>query len=314
MTNQFSDHTYTLSDLLDIECPAAPSGFQSFWQDNYNQIRNLKPKITLRNTHKIIGNWQVTDIYYESTDDQLIGGWLLVPKDKPPKRGFIVGHGYGGRHGPDTHLPFEDSAILFPCCRGISRSLSPPISSDPRWHVLHDIDKIDRYIIRGCVEDTWLAVTCLESIFPHLSGKLGYLGISFSGGIGALALPYEKRLARGHLNVPTFGHHRLRLRIDTLGSGKYVKEFFNKYPRTALKTLRYYDAANAAEKIDIPMHCALALKDDYVCPPGQFAIYNAIPCEKKLFIYDEGHSDYENKQNQENALIHELNDFFEPLY
>ncbi|WP_111976613.1 acetylxylan esterase [Algibacillus agarilyticus] len=308
-----AEHRYSLQQLLAIKTPCAPDDFDSFWQNIYAECLNTHPKPTLHDTGEIHKNWRVFKLYYQTTDQLKIGGWLLVPQDKAPTRGFIAGHGYGGINEPDFNLPFDDAAILFPCCRGISQSPNPPISNNPQWHVIHDIDKKDRYIMRGCVEDIWLAVSSMLCFFPYLAGKLGYVGISFSGGLGAIAMAYEKRVARAHFNVPSFGDHRLRLRLPTWGSGLAVQGFFKRYPKTTLNTLRYYDAANAAERIVIPTHCALALQDPVVTPPGQFAIYNALKCDKHLYVLEAGHSEYPSQEQQKQELKQELINFFSPL-
>ena len=306
---------FTLEQLLEIKAPPAPEDFHAFWYAAYVAAKNFNPHITVEDTHQIVKNWRVLNVSYTSTNNMTIGGWLLVPADKAPKRGFIVGHGYAGRNAPDFHLPFSDAAIFFPCCRGLGKSPNHPISSEPQWHVLHDIHQRDNYILKGCVEDIWLAVSCMEILFPYLQGKLGFLGISFSGGIGALAMACEKRIAKAHFNVPTFGHHRLRLRQTTWGSGHAVQQFFKKAPRLTLNTLRYYDAANAAEAIKIPVHYALALKDPVVTPPGQFAIYNHTNSNKQLFVFDEGHANYPypGQKEQEQQLRKELKAFFSDI-
>ena len=302
---------YNLEQLLSIEAPPAPSEFKQFWQTCYAESLKVAVNVQLKNTGKTEKHWRIHTLRYNSTDGVSIGGWLLTPTKSPlPKRAFIVGHGYGGRDAPDFHLPFDDAALLFPCCRGISQSPHPPISSDPKWHILHDIDKIDRYILRGCVEDTWLAVSCILKLYPYLEGKIGYLGTSFTGGIGAIAMAWENRVARAHFNVPSFGHHRLRLKLPTYGSGNAVQRFFRKHPRKALRTLRFYDAANAAEHMTMPAHFALALKDAVVAPPGQFAIYNAKNNDKQLFVLDEGHASYRNQAKQEAELLDEIVEFF----
>jgi len=308
-----SNNAYLLEQLLQVNAPPAPPDFNAFWYSAYLAIQNFRPKIKLRDPQKKIKNWRVIDVYYSSTNDITIGGWLLVPVDKAPTRGFIVGHGYGGRNAPDSHLPFADAAIFFPCCRGLGRSAMPLISADPQWHILHDMDKREQYILKGCVEDIWIAVSCMEALFPCLQGKLGFLGLSFTGGIGALAMACEDRIARAHFNVPTFGHHRLRLRQPTLGSGHAVQSFFRKDPKSTLNTLRYYDAANAAEAITMPVHFALALKDSVVTPPGQFAIYNHTSSDKRLFVLDQGHANYARQDEQERQLLAELDTFFADL-
>lgn len=305
--------TYRLDDLLTIKAPPAPADFFQFWESAYQNICDIKPQIQTQDTNEVVNNWSIINIRYSSTNNINIGGWLLIPVNKAPTRAFIVGHGYAGRNAPDFHLPFPDAAIFFPCCRGISRSQQSPISPEPHWHVLHDIDKKDQYILKGCVEDIWLATACIEQLFPYLSGKIGFLGISFTGGIGALAMAHEKRIARAHLNVPTFGHHRFRLRQHTWGSGNAIQEFYRKNPKLTLSTLRYYDAANAAEHITMPMHFALALKDPVVTPPGQFAIFNHTNSDKKLIVLDEGHGSYPEQHQQEKQLADELKDFFSTL-
>jgi len=47
-------------------------------------------------------------------------------------------------------------------------------------------------------------------------------------------------------------------------------------------TLAYYHAAVAARQIRQPMHVPAARFDPAVAPPGQFAVYNAIPREQAV--------------------------------
>lgn len=302
-----------IEQMLKIKAPPAPKDFHAFWYSAYSAVQNFRPEVEYKDTHQKVRNWRVIDVYYTSTNDVTIGGWLLLPIGKAPTRGFIVGHGYGGRTAPDFDLPFTDAAIFFPCCRGLGRSRTSSISADPQWHVLHNIGNRDQYILKGCVEDIWIAVSCMEQLFPYLQGKLGFLGVSFTGGIGVLAMACEDRITRAHFNVPTFGHHRLRLREPTWGSGRAIQTFSRKAPRLTLNTLRYYDAANAAEAITMPVHFALALKDPVVTPAGQFAIYNHITRDKQLFVLDEGHADYVRQDEQKKQLLVELDKFFSNL-
>lgn len=311
-----SDNSYrdlNLAQLLKVKAPPAAKGFHAFWNSAYAAVQNFRPEVEIKDTQQKVKNWRVMDVHYSSTNDLTIGGWLLLPIDKAPARGFIVGHGYDGREAPDFDLPFTDAAIFFPCCRGLGRSRTSFISADPQWHVLHNIDKRDQYIIKGCVEDIWIAVSCMLQLFPSLQGKLGFLGISFSGGVGALAMACEQRISRAHFNVPTFGHQRWRLREPTQGSALAVQKFFRKAPKLTLNTIRYYDAANAAEAITMPVHFALALKDPVVAPAGQFAVYNHTNSDKQLFVLDEGHADYARQDEQNKQLLLELEQFFADL-
>ena len=50
-----------------------------------------------------------------------------------------------------------------------------------------------------------------------------------------------------------------------------------------------------------------------VAPPGQFAVHNAVPGEKELFVLNAGHFEYPQQAQQEAALLLELKRFFETL-
>lgn len=304
---------YTLDQLLNVPAPRQPKDYVAFWQNRYQKSLQQKPQPQIKALEAQHPDWRVFLIRYQSTDNFPIQGWLLLPKTDTIKRGFIIGHGYGGREGPDYHLPFKDAALLFPCFRGLSLSAQAGISTDPGWHVLHDIDKQNRYIIGGCVEDIWVAVSALLTLCPNLAGHLGYLGISFAGGIGAMALAWDRRIARGHLNVPTFGHQGLRLKLPTQGSANSVQQYYKTHKKQTLKVLHYYDAALSARHITQPMQCACAQFDPCVAPPGQFAIYNALPGEKQLMVLEAGHYNYPKQAQQERLLLEQLNHFFAPL-
>ncbi|MBB2698223.1 acetylxylan esterase [Rhizobium phaseoli] len=299
----------TLEELLAVKPPEEPDGFDTFWQERYRKTLTVDPQPALSRSELSHPDWHVFDLVYLSTDAFKIGGWLLLPREGQVRRGLIVGHGYGGRDRPDFDLPVTETALIFPCCRGLSLSAHPPISENPSWHVLHDIDSRDKYIIGGCVEDIWLAVSTLVALYPWLSGHIGYSGISFGGGVGAMAIPYDPRIDCGHLALPSFGHQPLRLKLPSVGSAEGVQEYRAKH-RDVLSTLSFYDAATAARRIKVPMLTAVARFDPAVAPPCQFAVANAIPKFNEIFILDAGHFDYPGSAAQEAALRDKIGQLF----
>lgn len=303
---------YNLERLLHLLPPEEPPDFATFWLTRYHRVLGYRTEPSLWMEDQRHPRFETHYFGYRSTDGVHISGWLLIPRVGNARRVVVVGHGYGGWAAPDFDLPVRDSMFAFPCFRGLSRSRCAPYSDNPSWHVLHDIDKRDRYVLGGCVEDLWLAISALLELFPHLVGHIGYMGISFGGGIGALGFPWDERIRRVHLNVPTFGHQPIRINLPTLGSGEAVRGFQRRHGNV-LDTLRYYDAALGAKYSRIPVHVAAALFDPYVAPPGQFAIYNALPEPKRLFVLEAGHFEYPRGMEQKRQLLSELEDFFETL-
>ena len=180
--------------------------------------------------------------------------------------------------------PVYDLALrMQPCSfpyEGNQPKSAPADLDNPLWHVLHDIQDRHGYVHGGCVEDVWSVVSAVLSLFPECAGRVGLLGISFGGGIGAMALGFDPRIQRAHFNVPSFGNQRLRMRLKTVGSGAAVQALWKRKPALVEATLAYFDAAISASRIQVPVHFACALFDPMVAPPGQFAVHNAA-CQKE---------------------------------
>jgi cephalosporin-C deacetylase len=308
------DPTYGLGihELGAMRPPKGPAGFDDFWRARYTRTLGVDPQPRLSESGLRCEKWRVYDIAYTSTDGFPIRGWLLLPPEGTAiKRGLVVGHGYGGREQPDFDVPVEETAVLFPCFRGLSLSRRAPICGEATGHVLTDIENPDRYILGGCVEDLWLAVSVLIQLYPGLDARIGYSGLSFGGGIGALAIAFDKRIDRGHLLVPTFANMPVWLSLPTLGSGHSVQTYAKTHGHV-LKTLSLFDAATAATRIQVPMLVAVALFDPAVAPPCQFSLANALGTSKlhETVILDAGHFDYPGHEAQHARLIEKVRRFF----
>ncbi len=305
-------HGYDLEALLRVRAPETPTGFEAFWRAKYERALAVRPKPRLRDTGETRDGWQVWELSHTSTGRTEIRGWVLLPASGIVRRGFVIGHGYGGRDAPEFNLPLGDSALFFPCARGLGRSRHAKISADAAWHVLHNIQDREKYVIGGCVEDVWVAVTALLRVCPRVAGRIGYVGGSFGGGIGALALAWDDRIARAHLGVPTFGNQPLRAKLGSVGSAASVQAFLERHPE-AMGTLAYHDAAVAARFVRQPVHCACALFDPAVAPAGQFAVHNELPGEKSLFVKRTGHFPHPEQGEEERRLLREIHEFFRDL-
>lgn len=293
---------YDLDTLLTIPAPAnEPIDFDTFWTGLHDAARTVavEPRLGPPTT---IADTQIHTVEYTSLDSRRIGGWLTVPLTGQVTRGAVVLHGYAGRDWPEPELLPPGTAAIWPCARGLgARSLDPHIPAETARHVLHGIDSPDTYVHGRCAADVWCAATTLLHLEPRAAQRLDYLGDSFGGGIGALALANDDRFHAGVLGVPSFGHHPLRLTMPCTGSGEAVRNHAQDHPEVT-EVLAYFDAATAATRIRIPIHVAAALFDPAVPPPGQFAVHNALAGPKELFVLAAGHFDHPGATAESDAL------------
>jgi len=282
---------YSKADLLELGLPEAPDGFDDFWEETFSKNAQVALNTEREPLESPFDGSRLSKVSFDTLGAFRIGAWLLEPEDALPASGVVIGHGYGGRGGPDTNIDLSSRAAIFPCAPGFNLSARPDIPDNSYGHVVHGIEDRDRYIIRFCVASIWSAASVLLELHPYIRDRLYYAGVSFGGGLGALALPWDRRFRRGHLVVPTFGHHPIRLQCPCVGSGMAVELYHRDHPEV-IDVLQYYDAATAASRIRIPMLTAPALFDPVVPPPGQFAVCNAMPEGSERIILSAGHYEY----------------------
>lgn len=291
---------YDEAALRAIRPPPAPSGFADFWRatraatDAVPLRLERAPSPLTHRTH------QVSELRFDTLGGCRVGAWLLEPREGGCGRGLVIGHGYGGRTGPETGFLPRQTVALLPCAPGFDLSARPDLPAVADRHVLHGIADRETYLIRACVATLWSAAAALLALHPEVAGRLAYHGASFGGGLGALALPWDERYGDACLEVPTFGHHPLRLRCPGVGSGEAVRRWSVQHPEVA-EVLRFYDAAIAAALIDRPVLCAPALFDPAVPPPGQWAVANALP-RGEIVPFTAGHHDNPHGNREQRRL------------
>ncbi|MFX4271021.1 acetylxylan esterase [Propionibacteriaceae bacterium Y1685] len=250
---------------------------------------------------------QVATISYTALDGVRINGWLVRGPGEP-ERALVVGHGYGGRDAP-TAVGAGMIAIQ-PISRGLPGSPVGGIGDQAARHVVSGLDTPRGYVHVGAAADLWAAATVLEQLAPGV--PIGYLGGSYGGGIGALALPWDDRFTAASLHVPSFGNHPVRLTLPCCGSGEAVRTHVATQPE-ARRVLAYADAATTATRVRIPVLCSVAAFDPAVPPPGQFAVANALGGPTWVHVQPNGHSESpEELQDQPRRAANEREFWADP--
>ncbi|MFJ6534322.1 acetylxylan esterase [Microbacterium sp. NPDC091662] len=281
---------YSLSALLTpLASPDEPEDFDDFWRVAFQEFGVGPVAWEVAQEHPATATHRVTEIRFHSSADEQAAAFVMLPHGVAgTRRGLVVGHGYGGRTGPDVERVPADAAAIFPVAPGTHVGTASRFPAAPDEHVLAGIAHRDTYSHRFSAADIWRAATVLLELAPSVATSLDYSGGSFGGGIGALALPWDARFRRAALDVPSFGNHDVRLSRRCTGSGEAVRLHLNSHPE-ARPVLDYFDAAIAARRLRLPVHVCAAVLDPAVDPRGQFAVYHALSGPKRLGVRACGH-------------------------
>lgn len=297
-------HGFALKELLEVRAPDdEPGDLDEFWAGIAAEAAALDGDVTVRDWQPFDADREidVAEVRYRSLDGLPIGGWLTRPRSGAA-RALVVGHGYGGRDAPDLSDVPSDAVAIFPVARGLpTRSEVTGVGGETGTdHVLWGIRSPREYSHVGSVVDTWLAARVLSDLFPQL-GRPTYMGGSFGGGIGVLALAFSDDFAAAVLEVPSFGHHPLRASLPSTGSASRMRRYLDGHPE-AIDTLRYVDAATAARRVRVPALVLPALADPGVPTPGQFAVANSLEGPTWVHVLPHGHcSDGDGCENSGRA-------------
>lgn len=289
----------TEADLRAVRPVPAPPGFADRWRRWRRETAAVDAAPVVLSTSEEQGR-RVSVVEHAGVDGVRLRAWVVEPLDGPPRAGVVHGHGYGGRDAVDLARVPDDVAAIYPVARGLGVLNAGIGAPEPTpEHVLEGIDDPERYVLGLCARDLWLAADVLVSVVGAL--PLYYVGESFGGGIGALALPWDDRFVGATLIVPSFGQYDERLAVPCLGSGETVRQHVQRHPE-AREALRWFDSSTAIGFSAVPVRVEAALWDQYVPPQGQFAVA-AGARDLDLAVLPAGHAEYPGSADVTEAAI-----------
>ncbi|MBA3685001.1 MAG: acetylxylan esterase [Planctomycetes bacterium] len=292
---------YDEAGLLAITAPAEVADFADFWRGTFAQTMATPLRLEVGEPIAGVAGRVVREVRFDTLGGVRVGAWWSMPTDGEIAVGCVTGHGYGGRGDWQNGWRPSRCAEILPCAPGFNLSARADLPDTSDRHVIHGIASRETYLIRACVASMWSAASALIELAPAAAGRLLYLGGSFAGGLGSLALPWDERFAAAFMEVPTFGHHPLRLTCRCVGSGESVRSYAADHPGV-MDVLAYFDAAVAARRIAIPTLVCPARFDPAVPPPGQYAVANALP-NKVMIALTTGHFDNPDGASDQRAQL-----------
>ena len=289
----------TEADLRAVRPVPAPPGFAERWRHWRSEAAAMDAAPVVLSTVEEQGR-RVSVVEHAGVDGVRLRAWVVEPLQGAPRAGVVHGHGYGGREAVDLARVPDDVAAIYPVARGLGTLNAGVGAPEPTpEHVLAGIEDPDRYVLGLCARDLWLAADVLVALVGTL--PLYYVGESFGGGIGALALPWDDRFVGATLIVPSFGHYDERLAVPCLGSGETVRQYVQRHPE-AREVLRWFDSSTSIGFARMPVRVEAALWDQYVPPQGQFAVA-AGAADVELAVLPAGHAEYPGSSEVTAAAI-----------
>ncbi len=117
-------------------------------------------------------------------------------------------------------------------------------------------------------------------------GKIGYYGSSQGGAFGLILGGLNKNLRAIASNVPAMCDHLGYREGRLAGWPQYCRQMKNAPEIESMA--QYYDAANFARFIDVPIRVIVGFADRTCSPSSVYAAYNVIPSKSKLIVDEIG--------------------------
>ena len=273
-----------------------PEDFDEFWERGRKEVREIPIDAQMRKLDEFSNERR--DFYavsFATINNQRVYGFLGIPKTGEAPYPTLVNIAYAGAGvGPDiwrTDPGFVTFTMnVFP--------YEVPTNDEAKGKAYDDYNKSldcnyfeynmgdrDKYFYRAPILGIDRAVDWLaeqDFVDPQ---RIGYHGTSQGGGMGLALTSMNKHISRAMISVPAMCDHAGILKGRNAGWPELVDSWrIRNNPEQVEKTreaLRYYDAANFARSIEIPITFTVGFRDVTCCPSSVFAAYNVVPSKFK---------------------------------
>ena len=284
-----------------------PEDFDLFWQNMIKKTKALDANVKLEKAKYSYKNAEAFHLYFDGLDGSRIHARYLRPKNAENAPVIFLFHGYGGA-SPDwvSLLPYvcEGFCVAALDCRGqAGRSEDKGRYAGNTYH---------GQLIRGALEnnpenllfakiftDTVQLVGIVEEM-PEIDKNAMYTkGVSQGGGLALACASLCPQIKKTAICFPFLSDYKKAWQICAPGTAyDEIKSYFIFFdPRhekedELFKLLGYIDVQNHVKNINAEVLMFTGMADN-ICPIWlQFATYNKVKTNKKVYFYPDLGHDY----------------------
>ncbi|MCZ8517151.1 alpha/beta fold hydrolase [Paenibacillus filicis] len=287
----------------------AKSDLSAFWERNLRSIES-KPLNAKREAAvtplAAVTAYRVT---YEGFDATPIHGWFLLPKHggAEPRPCIVKFHGYtGGSEYPEQHaqwllMGYAVFAVDIRGQGGETGNLLPQTFGMTKGWITQGILDREACYYNAITADALKALAWAREQPEVDSSRIAVVGSSQGGGLALMTAALSDIPSAAIAHIPNMCHMDYGL-LHSTGSLTEAAAFVAKFPdrlERVLETLSYFDLINLADRISIPVHVSVGLKDTVCLPETVFAACNRIAAPKIIEVHPfSGHEvgTYQNRQ------------------
>ncbi|MDR1470273.1 MAG: acetylxylan esterase [Spirochaetaceae bacterium] len=283
-----------------------PKDHDAYWERALEELDAVRPEVALKPAAFTCSFADCFDLSFTGVRGARIHAKYVRPKKIAGTIPAVVSfHGYSGSAGDwSQFLPFaaEGIAVAAIDVRGQGGS-SEDTGNAVRGNTLQGQiirgldDEPDNLLMRHIFLDTAQVVRVVAAFDEIDENRLGATGGSQGGGLTIACAALEPRIKRAFVRYPFLSDYKRVWELDLAKDAYtelqiYFKRFDPRHERAdeSFTRLGYIDVQFLAPRIKADFVMLTGLMDT-VCPPSsQFAAYNKITANKRVFFYhDFGH-------------------------
>lgn len=285
-----------------------PADFDEYWERGLEQMHSLDKNVELIKSKFSSPGAECFDIYFTGCGGARVHAQYMRPVNMKNIPAVICFPGYSSPAGPWCgRLSYVSAGMAVAAfdCRGQADGISEDAvcvkGNTLNGHIVRGLDdpNPDNLMFRNVFLDTAELAEIIMGLPEIDAERVACMGASQGGGLALACASLVPEINRVSVAYPFLCDYQRAWEMDMVNRAYAELKAYFKYrdPRhirekEIFTKLGYIDVHNLAPRIKAKVNWGVGLMDS-CCPPStQYAAYNAITSEKKIYVYpDFDHED-----------------------